>query len=1206
MECPKCGAEISNSAMVCPNCKKVLKIVCPICRTVNTKNVCKKCGEILVTKCAKCGKINLLKNKKCIKCGYDNEISAILGESNTDSFAILRIDFPNSDIVKAKLGSNKLYQKFKTNFDALIANYVATLNVRRQIVNNETYIIRFNKDYTLSASANSAVLATIELLNLITKLNVKLLKKKGVALKCNFTIMKRDADTNPYDIDSKFYANMVYQSSTKEMKALDSFQVITDESFYDIYQEHYKMESLNSSLVDGVMKRFYEMDLKEFVKIGDILKNEALKDSEQAEEIEIPNFVQTALIDQEKITKDALKEEHELSDDEIYDIEMIKFEEINCEFVRTESINVLDCVIHTLQEVPKGILAIKASDIYQPYTLKLLSAVDELGIYDNVIPITCHDDMRYSPYSFFRDLISSIFEYTISQKMFDTNDFSMFANINGSDLIKDLVTLSQRPMQDLEDTREKYCNVFVALLRAIPNTLIYIENFEKIDASSMFVLEQLFDYFEDLNISYLISYDKEYSLHKQCHFLLARPYYTEVALTSTPFETIVALDANFYRNIMTDFYFQRIAKYACGSTLFLDFAIQYLIESGVYEYTEDSIMMVNPKTIIIPSGLDKLIKRRLNLLKDEEDTLKFLTTLVLLGTRIDEKTILSLGFKDWEKIAEKLAGMGYIYSYNNCIYFSNYNILRKCLLEVLAPEKLQQIAQELFERVFIETMPNPVKAYLYDITNNYEKVIFEWEKLANINLSMGDFASYLNCSSEILRSLDKYSSMWSEDEFEKYKLSLYENVANNMYEYDPNETRELAQETLESLKNSSQTAKYVKLCTKMSQGAIIHGDYLYALNLTHNVLSALDQTSIDPASEKFDLNFLLMSVIYVKILFNIGAYEDCLDIGYNVLNVLDSTKLNSIQYDVISKEEFTYLVTECVGYIAIVDTLTLKEDVAEFLDISKKLLPFIPDSYSIFVQLQNLIKGQPVKLTQNMSGNDMFSEILYHIINAFVSCKKNPNTFAQEIYKAKLIARETMMLQFELFADLMIGYAYTELNSFRKASAIIYKIIKYSKAKGLNAIMHIAWYVMSILNIKEGKFDLAYGVLNNSGILMEKNGVLSEYLTMLNKVNMYKVLMCTNSKDQAQICMNQASYIVQKYGLNFNLNIDINKILIENAKRREEANYQQEVFEQTTPEIYTQYPQENQIESVSEQGFEEEFSQNDVDIVNPNEFFSEE
>ena len=1203
MECPKCGALISDNAMVCPNCKKVLKIICPVCRTINTQNVCKACGEILVTKCAKCGKINLLKNKKCVKCGYNNEISAVLGESNTDSFAVVRIDFPNSDVVKAKLGSNKLFQKFRKKFDALIVSYTNSLNVRRQIVDNDVYIIRFNKDYTLSASANSAIKATIGLLNIVTKLNVKLLKKKGVALKCNFTIMQRDADKNPYDIDSKFQANMVYQNSPKEMKALDSFQVITDESFYDVYNGTYKMEALNSALVDGVMKRFYEMDLKEFVNIGEILRNEALKDDN--EEIEIPNFVQTALSNQEQITQNTLKDENELTDDQIYDIEMIKFEEINCEFIKTESVNVLDCVVHTLQQVPKGILAIKAANIYQPYTLKLLSAVEGLGLYDNVIPITCHDDMKYSPYSFFRDLISSIFGYTISQKLFDSNDFSMFSTVDNSGLVKDLITLSQRPMQNMEQTRLNYCNVFLALLQAIPNTLIYIENFEKIDSSSLFVLEQLFDHLEELNISYLISYDKDYTLHKNMHFLLSRPYYTEVSLTSTPFETIIGMDLDFYKNILEDFYFQRIAKYACGSTLFLDFAIQYLVESDVYEYTENSIMMVNPKTIIIPSGLDKLVKRRLNLLKDDKKTMKFLTTLVLLGTRIDEKTILSLGIENWEKIGELLANMGYIYSYNDCIYFANYNVIRKCLLEVVSQDEIKAIANELFEKVYVENMPNPIKAYLYDVSENSENVIYEWEKLANINLSMGDFSSYLNCSYEILKSLDKYAQNWTDADLKKYKFSLYENVANNMFEYNPNETRELAEETLYNLQSKGDSQRYIGLCTKMIQGAIAHGDYLYAMNLTHSVLSSLENSSIDPASPAFNLYYLLMSIIYVKILFNMGAYNACLDVGYNILNVLDNEKINKINYSasVVTKEDFIFLVTECIGYIALVDIITLKEDVGEFLDITKKLITFIPDSYSIFIQLQNLIKGQPASVNARMQGNDMFSPILYHIINAFVKFKGKPNEFAQEIYKAKLIARETMMFQLELFADLMIGYAYVELNSFKKANAILSKIVKYANIKGMHAITHIAWYIMSILNIKESKYDIAYGILNNSDIQMEKNNIVCDYMTMLNKVNMYKVLMCTNSTEQAQICMNQASHIVEKHGLNFNLNIDIRKLMKENATRAAELKNLQEQQIQSSQNISSNVPQSQEV-SVSEQKPENNLSSEDGEIVNPNEFFS--
>lgn len=1151
----------------------------------------------MVTKCAKCGKINLLKNAKCVKCGYSNEISAIQGEANTDTFAVVRIDFPNSNVVKAKLGSNQLHKKFMSNIDSLINSYVQTLSVRRQIIKGDVYIIRFNKDYTFSSSANSAIQATIELINMLTKVNIKLLKKKGVALKCNFSIFKRDADGNPYDADIGFHANLVSNSEQIDMKAMEAFQVITDDDFEEVYGSHYKLETMNSAVKDGYVKRYFEINVREFVNVGELLRNEAQKEH-NLEEPEIPMFVQSALVDQEKVTQDVLARENSVAGEEIYDLDVIDFEEINCAFIKVTGMDVFDAVVNTLQEVPKGILALKASPLYQPYTLKLLSAADELGLYENIIPVTCHDDMKFSPYSFFRDLISSIFEYTISQKLFASNDFSMFGNVDKEGLVEDLIKLIQRPMQNMEETREKYCNVFVSLLQAIPNTLIYIENFEKIDESSLYVMEQLFDYLDELNISYMISYDKEYSLHKKFHFLLSRHYYTEITLTPTPFQTIINADYDFYKNILTDFYFQRIAKYSCGSTLFLDFAIQYLLESGVYEYAENSIVMINPKTIIIPSGLDKLIKRRLNLLKDNEEMIKFLTMLVLLGTRVDEKTINSLGFDNWQKLGEDLAQMGYLYSYNNCVYFPNYNILRKALLEVVKHEDLAAVANELFARVFTEDMPSPVKTFFYDIIGDREKVILEWENLTNINLSMGDFSSYLNCSNEIMKCLEKYNDTWTQEDLEKYKISLYENVADNMYEYNPQNDIKIVTKSLAYLKQSGNIDKYVSLCSKMIQGAMHEGEYLYAMDLTHNVLSLLENSSIDPDSADFNLNFLVMSILYVKILFHIGAYGDCIDIGYNVLKVLSSENLQKINYIIISKDELEFLISECVGYIAMVDVLTLNEDAGEFLKLARQMLKFIPDKYSIFVQLQNLIKGKKVTISSEMAGEkDIFSSLVYHIINAFNVFKDNPENFAKEMYKAKLIARSAMLYSVELFTDLMIGYAYVRLKAFEKASSMLLKIVKTAKEKGLNSVLNTAWYILSILYISEGKYDLAYGVLNNSIIQMEKTGVMSEYLIMLDKVNMYKVMMCLNKNDQAQICMNQASAIVQKYGLNFNLNIDIHKLMSENPSSNKQESNEQNVTKEVSPDKSIN-EQKAKKTPVAKPKFE-----SDGEVVDPSQFF---
>lgn len=1167
MECPKCGAEIDKSAMVCPNCKKVLKIVCPVCRTVNEKNICKKCGEVLVVKCSNCGKINMMKNQKCIKCGFSTEISAVQAESNSDTFAVVKIEFPNYDVIKTALGSNQLFTKFKANIDKIINAYAVSQNIRRQIVKNSIYILRFNKAYTMSSSANSAIEGVIALANTFTKLNVKLINKKNISLKANFTIMKRDADKDPYDIDTGFQANMLNQSNDKSARALDSCQVTTDDDFEEFYSKSYQMESLDSALVNGKMKRFFEINIKDFINIDDYLK-EALAEEEESNP-EVPNFVNEGMLAQDKIVERTMEEVSEIAGEELYAVELIDFDEINCAFYTTENVKILDNITEVLNDIKKGIIGIRGLSTYQPYTIGVLSTVNQLGFFENVIPITCHDNMKYSPYSFFRELVSSIFNFTVSQKLFDTNDFSSFSEFDTDDLVKDLVNLKQRGMENLEDTRTKYFEVFLSLLKSIPETLIYVENFEKIDASSMFVLGLLFEHFEEMNISCIFSYDKEFSLHKHYHFLLSRPFYTEIKLIPAGLDSIIEAGGDYYKNIKTDFFFKRIAKYAAGSTLFFDYAMQYLIESGVYAFNEDSIELINAKTTMVPSSLKLLMQRRLNLMKDEEESLKLLSLCSLLGPRVDSKTVQTFGIADWKTLADELAKRGFLYFYNDNIYFPNYNILKENILEIYDDDKIKELADELFEKVFSPEMCAPEKATMYTIQKDYKKVISEWENLANLNLSMGDFSAYLNCSGKLIEALDKDNKEWSKEELESYKSAIYENISKNMFEYDPEQTREIADKTLEDLQKSQDADNFAELCTKMIQGALSHGEYLYALGLTHKLLTAMSDSSIDPVAKNFNIKFLLMSLVHIRILFGIGAFNDCIDIGYNVFNVLEASKFDKIEYNLVSKEDLKYLLVDSVAYVAISDILTMREDVKELLNVVNKLYDFIPKEYSIFIKLQELLKGNNTSVSEEDKGENGFSKIAYHIIKAFTEYKDNPKEMAKEIYKVKLIAKEESLYPFELFADLIIGYSYQELKSYFKASSILYEVVKASKDKGLNAVTFTAWFVLSIMNIKLGRFDIAYGMLNNSSIQMEKMGGVSDYLTLLIKFNMYRVMKCLNMDDKANICLTQAEYIVKKYSLNFDIDTDVEKFLTDNNISTVDNQHSEPTIEKNTEENNT-------------------------------------
>lgn len=1127
MECPKCGYEVDDKAMTCPNCKKVLKLICPVCRTVNTGNTCKKCGFPILVKCNNCGKINPNINGKCSKCGFDTEQSCILNEANTDTYAMMIIDLPNIDDMKNYIGS-KLINKFKANTDKIIKDIAKKSKNKCRIYDN-TYIIRFTKEYTFSSSTTKAMETALNLLQEITKLNCKLAHKKNATVRCNITLVKREISDSPKSVKSGFDINFIsHDKMSQEEQIRNAFQVITDSSVYEILKNEYSFEQLDSVLINDQMTMFYEAKLKDKVELIDV--------EDDIDEIKIPNFVQNMLMEQDKIDGQALsKMEAKQDPDAIYDMETIGLEDISCEFMRIENADVLLHLVTRLQSCPKGILAIKTDEIYRPYSLKIINEIEGLNIYKNIICITCYDDMKYAPYSFFRDLVAAIFEYTVSQKLFPQNDFTMFQNIDPDLIIRDLITLSKHNGENIFNTRYKYYDIFASLLEAIPNSLIFIEDFDKIDAGSLDIMRHVFELFEDLDISYLLSYSKKFSLHKNSDFLLSKPYYCEILLKPTPFEKIIADNKEFYQNILDSFYLQRIAKYACGSILFLDFALQYLLELEVLKLTDKGELKISKQeTIIIPSSLNKLLVRRLNLMKDEKEMLKFLASIMLLGTRIDMKTIDSLGYENSEELINRLSAMGYVYYYNNCLYFPNYNLLKENLLETMNQDYLKEVASELFEKVFEENMPSPTKAYLYGLLGDYANEFAQWEQLADINLSLGDFCSYLNCTQRMLELINSEAGSSLVEDSQLYKDELYRAISENIFEVIPDKTSEIAQDTLENLERLDEREKIIELCIKMIRASLNDGDYNKALELMHKVLSMLPNASIDPNSPDFDKNFFFMSLVNVIILFNLGALKDCLDLSYKILEFVTPETINLLKPDDMEGTVFIAMLYDTVGFAALSNICLLAGNVTQFLELVKQDLPQLPESYRYFTVLEQLVMGKLEEVPEiEISATDRFSPAISFIISAFAFNYGDPKKFATDIYRAKLNAKNCMLHKIEYLCDLLIANTYTRIGAIPKASHILYDIINTTNAKGMAGVELMAWYFMSNIHIEEKQFDAAYGVINNSIIQLEKNRLHSELLIMLLNYNLYKVFMFRRELDKAQLCIGQALAITQKHGMFF-------------------------------------------------------------------------
>lgn len=1114
MECPKCGYKIDENTLVCPNCKKVLKLVCPICNTVNKTNTCHKCGYVIVNKCHNCGKINPTIIGKCSKCGFDTNVSAILQGSNIDEFACLSIDFPNLDDMPRILGSNKLFEKFKEKLNALIYNYVKSVGVRRQIIGN-THIIRFNKDYTYALSAINAVKSAIELLNLITQLNFKLTKAKDTQLKCNIAILKRNAYATNDDYKSGVNIQLLYQN-VQTKKLLNSLQLITDSSIYEIVGNDYPMTSIGMTRIKNQTIFLYEMDLINLI-------NQEEEVEEDDTELKIPSIIEA----QQEVLDD---------EDSIYDINGIDFDEIHCSFSKSITQGLSSELAQLLMAKKKNIIVVKGKKEYYPRTLEIIDKIKTNNIFSQILKVTCYDDMKYKPYGFFYELISGIYGYSITGKSKEQNNFSPFMGIDESGFVKDMINLNTREFPHPEDVRYGLFEIFETLISKMKNTLIFIENVEKMDDTSLELFQILLKKFDQYNVSYLMIGSKDFSLHKHAHFLLRKREYSEITLKPTPIKKLIEANSTLCRNILDSFYMQKISKNTRGSQMYFMQALLHLLDLGVFEVKKGSFEIKDAKTVVFPTTLDELIQKRLLLMKaQDENIFKLFTSILLIGPQLDIRSIMLFNLPKIDEYLQILDNKGCIYNNNGVIQIQNYNLYYENAVKLMSYDEKRSIANYLVMYCFKENAAHPVLAKLYSLVESSKNEFVQWENLSNINRSLGDFSAYLNCSLRFLKLLDNNINDSSVKSIEEYKMEVYENIANLLYKYTPEKIENITQIILDNLEKGLQDKKVINLCNKIMQGCLISGNYTHALLMSHKILSRLEKSGINPQLLDFSITAFLISMIKIEILFNVGDLEDCITLGDDLFNILARTSINEVKPKTITDKQFKDLILDAAGYIIFAKILQFKTNTFEFCEIAENVLGNMPESYKYFADIDNLLHGKPVNFNVNKQPNEdeKFAKFLYYIIDAFSRKTDDFNAFAIKIYHAKLGAKAHNLNQLELFCDLMIGRSYFKLESYKKASSIYNSILETSQNNGLKNITYLAWYSIAEMAVKNNDINTAFGLITNAIVELEKQSNTNMLILMLFKLLHAKVLKIKKEDTQASFCYNQAKQIAEKYKLNF-------------------------------------------------------------------------
>ncbi len=1058
MKCPKCNRIIADDVTVCPHCHKVLSLVCPNCHSISQNSVCSKCGYIILEKCAKCGRMTPTTMENC-KCGFSVKSSIACNECETDEFASLTIKFGALGAIRNLLASQDLYSKFLIKLKNLINSQLKGIE-GNIITHGNEYEINFNKELSLATSVNKAVRLSIKILNAFAGINLKMQDELGTSLKINLIIQKKTASEL---LTRKSIENnvKVLMTGKVEKRFLKGMQVIMDQFSRDCINREYHTDSLYLLEQDGYSVMYYELLLGEYV---------LPPSSETDTPVEIAKY----------------REIHKANNSE-EDIYGFKIFDINakCHFTKSYSGNLLSSI-----NPNNKILSLKGDNELQVSTKSIAELYKENGF--ESLYVSCTEEMKYKPWGFFEKLFKEGLNLPVVtgliQNELDGKPFKCIQDIIFGNPIN-----SSAP----EDARYRCMEAFCSFLSTIKNTVIIIDGFENIDDTSIQTLEIYFDNFKKLNNIFVFTTDSQTSVHSRIKGLLRTPVYTEITLAKNPPELLLADIKEEANDFIQSFYYEKIKENFNGSKLYFDHAIKYLIDKDVLASFKGKLIVKNGNSVILPKNLKGLIKNRLKTIRKNQDASMIMAYSLFFGERLDFETLEQLGVKNIKENAELLEKSGFTFTKNNAVYFNNFSLIKEYFDASLKPEMKEFLAKNIIAKLGKNLDDTTLLTLMGFIGQYKEKYLLLW-KNSQRAISTGDYDAYLKNCLSFLSIIDKIENNIPQEEIEKNKKDVYEKILMSLYKYSPEKIYPIEKILLMDEINNNNNEKIVKLSNLMLQGALISSNYSEALSALQNILERCENPSliVDGA---INTKFLLLSLVNIEILFNLGDFERCIELGEELTKVIKPDIIEKIKPVNFSTNLFVSHLSETFRLVAFAKLLMLDSDLNEFFESVKNSLNAELPEKDCIIAIKDFLRGKNYT-PSNIQNAQPFSKIIFLILQELSQTNKKYKIFAQNIYQAKLLAADIHQAQLEFICDLLIAYAYAKSGVPQKADAIFDDVLKKSENSAIFNINVITNYLMAKTKLENGNTEDALLIINNALGYIQKHNKSKVFYAMFEKL----------------------------------------------------------------------------------------------------------
>lgn len=1074
MECPKCGNEVKDSEKKCPYCGKVLQLECPVCHKYNRSAICEECGNVIIVKCAQCGTIGP-NTGKCRKCGFPTAKSVIINESETEEYACLAITFPNLEKLRPALKNKQTFNRFKKKLKQALMDYAHSQDNRLQLF-GDTFVIKYYKEFSFSSSVKKAVKSAIELLNKIGGISYKLKRSKNVKLHCKMTILKKTLETDNNEFNTGLNIKLIKDTTVEHYT--DGLQLITDQYVNNIISREYTLEMIYSSQVGDELLMFYEFPLEDQV-IPIVIEEEKKKDG--------------ILTGNKVLPKLQIYDDDDQLDQILYGNKAIDISP-ESQFLSVPAHN----IFNVLREIFKSrsFVTLKSTERRDLPTSDIKEFAKTIS--SNSIHIVCKEDFKYKPYSFFKELIASIFNIDLKQDTTVQKVTTNLTKLENFSMFSDLVQNTPESELDPDNKFAEYSNAFLSFLKKQDkNTTIFIENFDLIDETSLRIINDYISTLvnvEDLNISFLITVRSDYSVYKNIPKLLHSSFYKEINITKGDFESMISVIPENIEEIIDSFYFKKLEERSAGSLIYFKNLLQYLRDVHILISFENKLMINVEKTIVFPGTIKELFSMRFTSLPESEGLVIAYT--ILLGGRLHYSLLNKLDIENLDNAIASLVEKSLITYEKSTVEVENLRIFEPALMKALSTSVKKVLATN------IKTKLKYTDYKLLKILGENTERVKQVFDTAMTDIRFGDFNSYLNCTKLYISLIDELGI--KDEELLYKKNELYSILVNHLNRYPSTKVYSISKSILSSAMDNNDDETIVNVSNLILDSALNGGDYVLAEQCIHNILKRILNPQLMGENQDFTPQFLLYSCIHVKITFNLARYSQCISICDKIMSIMTNEFIDKLVYNGADREQMISFVKEILVYAALSKIIICDSNLEDFLsNISTQLgSELISDSY--LMMLNKLYHLDEYDTDAGLPSDEM-STFIANILIAFKNFGDGYNIFAQNVYKAKISAQSDDMKIFSLLCDLLIGYSYQKLNlvnnvSWKKTEIIYDDVLRIAQKSGLNTLVQLTnWFKATLLKDK-GLYEDAYELVTVISNSLKRNHAKNRILSLINYI----------------------------------------------------------------------------------------------------------